>query len=753
MAEDAGAVQVDQGGHDAPITSAAEDCLDALRSARAIHRIIKSSPAGWSTRIGLYGTWGSGKTSILNLLGEMEKGGGSIVVRFSAWSATGETGLLHLFYDELARELTAAGIPVPKLGLAKRLVEKSRGITRFFGKQPKGTDTALGLPEGTLSVLGTFAEAGLGWFKISREDIQAMTSALGKRRVTVFIDDLDRADPKAIPKSLLALRELLDWPRFTFVLAFDKRMVASALTEYSRAYGDNAELFLEKVIDVGLEVPHPTEVQSGRLADAAFRACAPFVDEAVTRAARRYLPTEPRRVKQIARKLGVVSAVVARHDPGEIDLLALVLFNIVHEASAELASAAVTLANNTSENWELLLGSKKEREEREEAVRESLGAYLVGRSNVERDRVVGAALALMHRWSSTSGEQIAYLISLTYDEPSFTRKEVRALIDAWSCSKPLSLETEILSAATRSRCNQREAALELLKIAIDLYGDSLEEMAGSETESERSRHALVADRQLSFLEHALSVQDAPSISDAKKSVGLASQIVSLAGKWAGWTRNVGEEKLRSREQRLGLAVVASCDAPEPIYCGTDPFWESHHDGKDSPAAKWRGRVRAELLPRILDRLFAKFFEPDGILPAARGDEELSTWMLESVKSPLYVDEALSDRFAQLFQRDHLSSSESANLRDNAKLYLRMLLFQTRNGSWGGVEKIKEIVERVPDLLPNAWDAVVRHPVPFRVTSTLLKLKADLVSAGVDAARLNEPEWLVRAAAERSRIKD
>lgn len=753
MTEDLGGMQVDQGGHDAPITSAAEDCLDALRSARVIHRIIKSSPAGWSTRIGLYGTWGSGKTSILNLLGEMEKEAGSIVVRFSAWSAIGEAGVLRLFYDELARELTAAGIPVPKLGFAKRLVEKGRGITKFFGKPPNGTDTAFGLPEGTLSALGTFAEAGLGWFKISREDIQSMTSALGERRVTVFIDDLDRADPKAIPKSLLALRELLDWPRFTFVLAFDKRMVASALTEYSRAYGDNAELFLEKVIDVGLEVPHPTEIQSGRLADAAFRACAPFVDEGVTRAARKHLPTEPRRVKQIARKLGVVSAVLARHDSGEVDLFALVLFNIVQEASAELASAAVALSNNTGENWDLLLGSNKEREEREKAIRESLGAHVVGRSDVERDRVVGAALALMHRWSSASGEQIAYLIGLTYDEPPFTRKEVRALIDEWLCVKPIRLETEILSAATRSRCTQREAALELLRIAVNFYGESLEEMAGSETESERSRFAVVADGQLSFLEHALSVQDAPSICDAKRSVELVSQIVGLVGKWASWTRNEGEAKLRSREQQLGLAAVASCDAPELIYGGTDPYWESHHDGKDSPSAKWRRRVRAELSPRILDSLFAKFFEPDGILPAARGDEELSTWMLESVKSPVYSDQALRDRFAKLFQRDHLSTSESANLRDNAKLYLHMLLFQTRDGSWGGVEKIKEIVERVPNLLPNAWDAVVRHAVPFRKASTLLKLKADLVRAGVDPARLIEPEWLVRATAELAKIKE
>lgn len=706
--------EVDQGGHDAPITSAAEDCLDALRSARTIHRIIQSSPAGWSTRIGLYGTWGSGKTSILNLLGEMERRGGSIVIRLSAWSAIGETGLLRLFYDELALELTAAGVPVPKLGLAKRLAEKGRGITRFFGKPPSGADTALGLPEGTLSVIGTVAEAGLGWFKISREDIQAMTRALGQRRVTVFIDDLDRADPKAIPKSLLALRELLDWPRFTFVLAFDKRMVASALTEYSRAYGDNAELFLEKVIDVAIEVPHPTEVQSGRLAEAAFRACAPFVDEAVTQAARKYLPTEPRRVKQIARKLGVVSAIVARHDPGEIDLFAMVLFNIVQEAGTELASAVVTMASDTSENWELYLGDKKDREAREQSVRDSLGAYLLGRSNVERDRVAGAALALMHRWASTSSEQITYLIGLTFDEPSFTRKEIRVLIDSWCRDRHLDLETEVQRAAGRSKRTVREAAQDLLEIAIELYRASLEEMAQSETESDHSHHASAADVQLKFLEHALMAQDASSVFSARTSAEIVAQIVGLAGKWASWTRNPGEESLRSREQKLGLTAAGYCDSPDQVYAGTDPFWESHHDGKDSPSAKWRERVRAEVLPRVLENLFGKFFEPDGLLPAARGEEALATWLLESIKSPIYTDRALGDRFAKLFERGELSNSESTNLRHNAKLYLHMLLFQTRSSSWGGVEKIKEIVAQVPDLLPNAWQAVIRHPVPLRM---------------------------------------
>lgn len=101
------------GGHDAPITSPTEDLLGASKIANAIHRVILNAPESWSTRIGLYGAWGSGKTSILNLLERLEIDNGSIVVRLSAWSAVGEAGILHLLYSELTKQLRLKNIKAP----------------------------------------------------------------------------------------------------------------------------------------------------------------------------------------------------------------------------------------------------------------------------------------------------------------------------------------------------------------------------------------------------------------------------------------------------------------------------------------------------------------------------------------------------------------------------------------------------------------------------------------------------------------
>src|SRR5687767_12561327 len=87
--------------------------------AQAIHRVIARTPLKWSTRIGLHGSWGTGKTTVLNYLQQIAEKNGDIVVRFSAWSAGGEGGIIAQFYDALNSELGNRQIEVPPALKAK----------------------------------------------------------------------------------------------------------------------------------------------------------------------------------------------------------------------------------------------------------------------------------------------------------------------------------------------------------------------------------------------------------------------------------------------------------------------------------------------------------------------------------------------------------------------------------------------------------------------------------------------------------
>ena len=66
-------------GHDSPIVRIEQDFYERWPVATSISRIIASSPIEWSTRIGLFGKWGDGKTSVLNFLEQQQRDVGNIV--------------------------------------------------------------------------------------------------------------------------------------------------------------------------------------------------------------------------------------------------------------------------------------------------------------------------------------------------------------------------------------------------------------------------------------------------------------------------------------------------------------------------------------------------------------------------------------------------------------------------------------------------------------------------------------------------
>ena len=97
---------------DQPITSAKDDLLGRAEFARQLASAMRKSPAGkqGSFVIGLCGKWGSGKTSVINMVTEAlddTKGKKPIVIRFNPWDYPSEEllagQLLQTLADELAK--------------------------------------------------------------------------------------------------------------------------------------------------------------------------------------------------------------------------------------------------------------------------------------------------------------------------------------------------------------------------------------------------------------------------------------------------------------------------------------------------------------------------------------------------------------------------------------------------------------------------------------------------------------------------
>jgi KAP family P-loop domain len=72
--------------------------------------------------------------------------------------------------------------------------------------------------------------------------------------VLIVIDDIDRLTNEEIRLLFRLIRSNADFPKFIFLLLFDRHVVAAAL---DAASPDRGEAYLEKIVQVGFDVPEP----------------------------------------------------------------------------------------------------------------------------------------------------------------------------------------------------------------------------------------------------------------------------------------------------------------------------------------------------------------------------------------------------------------------------------------------------------------------------------------------------------------
>jgi len=77
------------------------------------------------------------------------------------------------------------------------------------------------------------------------------------RKVIVVIDDLDRLTPEEISQMFQVIKSIADFPNVVYILAFDKEVVVNALEKEDNVR--NGEEYIEKIIQLPLQVPDPSE--------------------------------------------------------------------------------------------------------------------------------------------------------------------------------------------------------------------------------------------------------------------------------------------------------------------------------------------------------------------------------------------------------------------------------------------------------------------------------------------------------------
>ncbi len=227
---------------DRPLNNPDDDELGYASFASHVAKRILTMAAPEGFVIALNGPWGSGKTSLLNMvrffLSEREPDEQPISIQFNPWWFAGREDLARRFFDTLQSAFEGPGTP-------NRIRELFNRLGRMVSHLPQGTAADVGRAVEWLTARPELTIPEV------KEMIAEQLRGLGKL-VVVTIDDIDRLTFDEIRQVFRLVKAVGDFPRVVYILAFDPQIVAKALAEPGSP--DDTQ-FIEKIVQVPIDLP------------------------------------------------------------------------------------------------------------------------------------------------------------------------------------------------------------------------------------------------------------------------------------------------------------------------------------------------------------------------------------------------------------------------------------------------------------------------------------------------------------------
>ncbi len=270
------------------------DLLGFQHLANAVTSIVRRDHLLPAT-VGVYGDWGGGKSSLVQIIqAELEKEDGVVVLSFNGWLFEGYEDAKTALMGSILEELLDKKKILPELrDKAKKLLRRVDGlkVAGGVGKIALGLATG-GIPialAGGFDLLG-IAKAAVGHLKDVepdkvkeylkddkegeaasdddslrrsirefRNDFSTLLKESNIKKLVVIIDDLDRCLPDTIIETLEAIKLFLFVKNTAFILGADERLVKYAVRKrFPELPGERVEVgrdYLEKLVQFPVRVP------------------------------------------------------------------------------------------------------------------------------------------------------------------------------------------------------------------------------------------------------------------------------------------------------------------------------------------------------------------------------------------------------------------------------------------------------------------------------------------------------------------
>jgi KAP family P-loop domain len=194
--------------------------------------------------IGIFGGWGSGKTTLMGAIKSELTGQGIVTVDFNAWRFEREPQLLVPLLDTIRAAVIDYAQRDPNT--AKKVRAFAERLGRIVRALASGLSGSAGIPhaitvnyeaKAALDALDALAGSRDGFtpkslYVSAFEELRAAFSdltAVGVTRIVVFVDDLDRCFPAGALDVLESIKLFFDFPGFIFVVGMDDTAIDRAI--------------------------------------------------------------------------------------------------------------------------------------------------------------------------------------------------------------------------------------------------------------------------------------------------------------------------------------------------------------------------------------------------------------------------------------------------------------------------------------------------------------------------------------------
>lgn len=242
-------------------TDFAKNILSALTNSSTRHGLV----------IGIEGKWGSGKSSVINLIKKAAKEQERIsFINFEPWIVGSRESLITELFKNLAQSISVIEENEGK-NKTGRFNEKANELSKDILKYSRNVARGL-VPLAKIAEISGIPHAGflakiLGQVKDLPEE-EAVSLYDQKERIKkgllsldhkfiVLVDDIDRLAPQEAAEISRLIKAVGDFPNVIYVLCYDEEIFAHSLKESLKV--ESGENYLQKIVQVGFSIPKPEE--------------------------------------------------------------------------------------------------------------------------------------------------------------------------------------------------------------------------------------------------------------------------------------------------------------------------------------------------------------------------------------------------------------------------------------------------------------------------------------------------------------